>query len=133
MCIVQIHERADIRAISPRFVSFQRLNLNISLHRTLGVGASAGTISVYAIMAEVAPLDVRPVLFGTLGATFGLAAVIGPLVGGISYPHIVPRGVLTCVVRRVHGPCIMAMVLLRMLRSNLYLSECLHCYRSTYQ
>lgn len=34
------------------------------------------------IAAEIASLAIRPILLGTAGAVFGIAGVIGPLLGG---------------------------------------------------
>lgn len=34
------------------------------------------------MIAEIAPLALRPLLLGTFGGVFGIAGVIGPLVGG---------------------------------------------------
>jgi hypothetical protein len=49
----------------------------------LGVGGSGGFISVLTIIAEIAPLALRPVLLGSFGAVFGIAGVVGPIVGGM--------------------------------------------------
>jgi hypothetical protein len=51
--------------------------------RDLGVGGSGGFISVLTIIAEIAPLALRPILLGSFGAVFGIAGVVGPIVGGM--------------------------------------------------
>jgi hypothetical protein len=62
------------------------------------VGGSGGFISVLTIIAEIAPLALRPILLvrdtdpcrvftnaaqGSFGAVFGIAGVVGPIVGGM--------------------------------------------------
>jgi len=47
-----------------------------------GVGGSGGFISILTIIAQIAELKVRPVLLATFGGVFGVANVVGPLLGG---------------------------------------------------
>lgn len=47
-----------------------------------GVGAAGIFISMLQVLAQVTLLEDRPKLFGMFGAVFGLASVIGPLIGG---------------------------------------------------
>ncbi|KAG8824381.1 hypothetical protein FRC19_001897 [Serendipita sp. 401] len=47
-----------------------------------GVGGGGGIISGLTLVTEIAVLSVRPILMATFGATFGLAAAFGPLIGG---------------------------------------------------
>lgn len=53
-----------------------------------GVGAAGIFVSVLSIIAQVTRLEQRPVLFGTFGAVFALASVIGPLLGGAFTDHV---------------------------------------------
>lgn len=46
------------------------------------MGGSGGFIATLTIVAEICPLDKRPLILGGFGATFGIAGVIGPLLGG---------------------------------------------------
>lgn len=69
-----------------------------------GVGAAGIFVSVLSIIAQVTRLEQRPVLFGTFGAVFALASVVGPLLGGAFTDHVswrwcfyinLPFGVIT--------------------------------------
>ncbi|QRV80260.1 major facilitator superfamily transporter [Ceratobasidium sp. AG-Ba] len=53
-----------------------------------GVGAAGIFVSVLSIIAQVTRLEQRPVLFGSFGAVFALASVIGPLLGGAFTDHV---------------------------------------------
>ncbi|KAF2237957.1 MFS general substrate transporter [Viridothelium virens] len=47
-----------------------------------GVGGAGIASGTYTLMAFVAPPSRRPAFIGILGGTYGIAAVIGPLIGG---------------------------------------------------
>ncbi|KIJ34827.1 hypothetical protein M422DRAFT_263011 [Sphaerobolus stellatus SS14] len=47
-----------------------------------GMGAAGLYVTIFAIIAQIAPLDKRAKLMGLGGATFGVTSIIGPLVGG---------------------------------------------------
>ncbi|KAG9086758.1 hypothetical protein FRC06_002884 [Ceratobasidium sp. 370] len=53
-----------------------------------GVGAAGIFVSVLSIIAQVTRLEQRPALFGSFGAVFALASVIGPLLGGAFTDHV---------------------------------------------
>jgi EmrB/QacA subfamily drug resistance transporter len=52
-----------------------------------GVGAGALMTVSFAVMADMYPPRERGRLFGVFGAVFGLATVIGPLIGGVLTDH----------------------------------------------
>jgi MFS family permease len=47
-----------------------------------GLGGSGVTVGVFTILGFVAAPETRPQLLGYTGATYGIAAVLGPLIGG---------------------------------------------------
>lgn len=48
-----------------------------------GVGAAGISSGVYIIIAFSAPVSQRPIYTSVLGATFSVASVVGPLLGGV--------------------------------------------------
>lgn len=53
-----------------------------------GVGAAGISSGVYIIIAFSAPPQRRPAFTGLIGATFALASVVGPLLGGVFTSHV---------------------------------------------
>lgn len=47
-----------------------------------GLGGAGVAVGVFTMLAFAGPPEKRPVLLGFTGATYGIAAVMGPLVGG---------------------------------------------------
>ena len=77
--------------------------------------ASASMFSgTTVIITQIIPLHKRPVYMAMLGMVFGVSCVIGPLLGRKSqWATTVKKSGLTGRIRRgVHGPCILAVVLL---------------------
>ncbi|KAL8801281.1 MAG: hypothetical protein Q9223_007271 [Gallowayella weberi] len=57
--------------------------------RAIAGAGGAGIVSGgYTIVAIATPPKQRPALIGSLGATFGIASVVGPLLGGILTEHL---------------------------------------------
>jgi EmrB/QacA subfamily drug resistance transporter len=56
-----------------------------------GVGASGLMVSMVTLMTEIVTLDKRPMLMGIFGSVFGLASVVGPLIGGAFTDHVTWR------------------------------------------
>ncbi|KAG8796974.1 hypothetical protein FRC16_009340 [Serendipita sp. 398] len=48
-----------------------------------GVGGSGGYVSILTIIAQMARLELRPILLASFGGVFGIASVFGPLLGGV--------------------------------------------------
>ncbi|MGH8177404.1 MAG: MDR family MFS transporter [Steroidobacter sp.] len=64
-----------------------------------GLGAGALIAVSFAILADMHPLRERRWLFGLVGSAFGLAIVIGPVIGGVLTDH----GTVTLLGREVAG------------------------------
>lgn len=56
-----------------------------------GVGAAGMMVSMITLMTEIVTLEKRAALMGIFGSVFGLASVIGPLVGGAFSDHVTWR------------------------------------------
>jgi len=69
----------------------QNVNTLIAGRAISGVGAAGIFVSILQIISQVTRLEDRPRLFGILGAVFGLASVIGPLIGGGFTDHVTWR------------------------------------------
>lgn len=52
-----------------------------------GVGASGIYASIFLVIAQVARLELRPVLFGAIEAVFAFSSVVGSLLGASKYCH----------------------------------------------
>ncbi|KAK4896200.1 hypothetical protein LTR27_005721 [Elasticomyces elasticus] len=55
-----------------------------------GIGAAGIMAGGIILMVNTIPLDVRPKWMGLFGATFGVASVVGPLIGNSSSPKLFP-------------------------------------------
>lgn len=48
-----------------------------------GIGSAGNVTGANVILADLLPLEKRPKYQGFIGATFGLASIVGPLLGGV--------------------------------------------------
>jgi EmrB/QacA subfamily drug resistance transporter len=64
------------------------MNVLIFGRALAGVGAAGIFVAILSIIAQITRLEQRPILFGTFGAVFALASVIGPLIGGAFTDHV---------------------------------------------
>ncbi|KAJ7128242.1 ABC transporter [Mycena filopes] len=71
----------------------QNVDMIIAGRVVSGVGAAGIFVAMFQIIAQVTRLEDRPRLFGLFGAVFGLASVIGPLIGGALTDHVTWRWV----------------------------------------
>src|SRR5690349_7749709 len=53
-----------------------------------GVGAAGIGSGAYTIIAFTAPPKTRPIFTGVVGTAYGIAAVVGPLIGGAFSDHV---------------------------------------------
>ncbi|KAI0401576.1 major facilitator superfamily domain-containing protein [Xylaria palmicola] len=56
-----------------------------------GLGSSGLFIGATLTIAQTVPLDKRPAFMGTIGGVYGIASVIGPLIGGAFTDHVTWR------------------------------------------
>jgi MFS family permease len=56
-----------------------------------GVGSAGIFSGTTVIIAQVVPLQKRPIYVGLMGSIFGISSIIGPLMGGAFTDHVTWR------------------------------------------